>query len=154
MMIQYSNIKSKYPDCVLLFRLGDFYEAFDDDARYVSKVLGLVLTHRSDHPMAGIPHHALGIYLKKLIEQGNKVAICDQLEDPATAKGIVKRDVTRVVTPGTLIDEDILTESNNYIAAFYKDQVSLIDISTGDFFLDHGFEAIERYAPSHVIHQG
>jgi len=154
MMVQYSNLKAQYPDCILLFRLGDFYETFDDDARYVSKVLGLVLTHRSDHPMAGIPYHALNLYLKKLIEKGNKVAICDQLEDPALAKGIVKRDVTRIVTPGTVIEDDVLTKENNYIAAYYKGVTALIDISTGDFFVDSSEEAIEKYDPKHVIHQG
>ncbi len=154
MMVQYSNLKAQYPDCVLLFRLGDFYETFDDDARYVSKVLGLVLTHRSDHPMAGIPYHALNLYLKKLIENGNKVAICDQLEDPALAKGIVKRDVTRIVTPGTIIEDDVLPTENNYIAAYYKGVTALIDISTGDFFVDTSEEAMEKYNPKHVIHQG
>lgn len=154
MMVQYANLKAQYPDCVLLFRLGDFYETFDDDARYVSKVLGLVLTHRSDHPMAGIPYHALNLYLKKLIENGNKVAICDQLEDPALAKGIVKRDVTRVVTPGTIIEDDVLTVANNYIASYHKGVTALIDISTGDFFVDPSEEAIEKYNPKHVIHQG
>lgn len=153
-MTQYSNLKSQYPDCVLLFRLGDFYETFDDDARYVSKILGLVLTHRSDHPMAGIPYHALNLYLKKLVENGNKVAICDQLEDPALAKGLVKRDVTRVVTPGTVIEEDVLTEANNYIAAYYKGAMALVDISTGDFIIDASEEAIEKYRPKHVIHSG
>lgn len=154
MMAQYSNLKSQYPDCILLFRLGDFYETFDDDARYVSKIIGLILTHRSGHPMAGIPYHALNLYLKKLVENGNKVAICDQLEDPALADGLVKRDVTRVVTPGTVIEEDVLTEANNYIAAYYKGVVALVDISTGDFIIDSSEEAIEKYKPKHVIYSG
>ncbi len=154
MMVQYTNIKSQYSDCIVLFRLGDFYETFDDDARYASKVLGLVLTHRSDHPMAGIPYHALDIYLKKLVELGNKIAICDQMEDPSMANGIVKRDVTRVVTPGTLIDDGILTDANNYIAAFYKNILAFVDISTGDFLIEYSMESIEKYSPRHVIHQG
>lgn len=154
MMAQYSNIKSRYPDCILLFRLGDFYETFDEDAKYVSKSLGLVLTHRADHPMAGIPHHTLNLYLKKLIENGNKVAICEQLEDPSVANGIVKRDVTRIVTPGTVIEDDVLTPANNYIAAYYKGATALADISTGDFFVDSSQDSIEKYAPKHVISVG
>ncbi len=154
MMAQYSNIKARYPDCILLFRLGDFYETFDDDAKYVSKTLGLVLTRRSDHPMAGIPYHTLNLYLKKLIENGNKVAICDQLEDPAVANGIVKRDVTRIVTPGTIIEDDVLTPANNYIAAYYKGCVALVDISTGDFFVDSNEDSIGKYSPKHIIHNG
>jgi DNA mismatch repair protein MutS len=152
MMKQYMDLKAQYPDSVLLFRVGDFYEAFGDDARYISRALGLVLTHRGDQPMAGIPHHALNVYLKKLVEQGNKVAICDQLEDPKYAKGLVKRDVTRVVTPGTLIEDDALSEENNYIAAIYEKSVALIDISTGDFMVESSLDAVNRYTPKHVIY--
>ncbi len=152
MMVQYIDLKRQYPDSVLLFRVGDFYEAFDMDARYISKALGLVLTHRGNYPMAGIPHHALDTYLKKLVEQGNKVAICDQLEDPKYAKGLVKRDVTRVVTPGTLINDDALTTENNYIAAIYSTSVALVDISTGDFVVESSLDAVERYSPRHVLY--
>jgi len=154
MMIQYSKLKAQYKDCVLLFRVGDFYEAFNEDAKYISKALSLVLTHRGDNPMAGIPHHALDVYLKKLVEQGNKVAICDQLEDPKFARGLVKRDVTRVVTPGTLITDNVLTSENNYIAAVYKNVVAMVDISTGDFIVEPSLDAIERYTPKHIIYTG
>lgn len=152
MMIQYTNLKKQYSDSVLLFRVGDFYEAFGMDAKYISKALGLVLTHRGSQPMAGIPHHALDIYLKKLVEQGNKVAICDQLEDPKYAKGLVKRDVTRVVTPGTLINDDALTTENNYISAIYSTSVALVDISTGDFIIESSLDAVERYSPRHILY--
>ncbi len=154
MMAQYSKLKAQYKDCVLLFRVGDFYEAFNEDARHISKSLSIVLTHRGDNPMAGIPHHALDVYLKKLVEQGNKVAICDQLEDPKFAHGLVKRDVTRVVTPGTLITDDVLTSENNYIAAVYKNTVAMVDISTGDFIVEPSLDAIERYTPKHIIYAG
>ncbi len=152
MMVQYTDLKRQYPDSVLLFRVGDFYEAFGMDAKYISKALGLVLTHRGDQPMAGIPHHALDVYLKKLVEQGNKVAICDQLEDPKYAKGLVKRDVTRVVTPGTLINDDALTTENNYISAIYSTSVALVDISTGDFIVESSLDAVERYSPRHILY--
>ncbi len=152
MMVQYTDLKRQYPDSVLLFRVGDFYEAFGMDAKYISKALGLVLTHRGDQPMAGIPHHALDVYLKKLVEQGNKVAICDQLENPKYAKGLVKRDVTRVVTPGTLINDDALTTENNYISAIYSTSVALVDISTGDFIVESSLDAVERYSPRHILY--
>ncbi len=154
MMAQYVSLKERYSDCVLLFRLGDFYEAFNEDARYVSKYLGLVLTHRNETPMAGMPHHAVDVYVKKLVELGNKVAICDQLEDPSEAKGIVKRDVTRVITPGTLITDNTLTAENNYIAAVYNKTIAFIDISTGDFFVEGSLDSIDRYKPRHMIHNG
>ncbi len=154
MMKQYFDLKAKYQDSVLLFRVGDFYEAFGEDAKYISKALGLVLTHRADQPMAGIPHHALNVYLKKLVEQGNKVAICDQLEDPKYAKGLVKRDVTRVVTPATLIEDDALSEENAYLAAVYNQSVALVDISTGDFVVENSIDALSRYSPKHLIYTG
>ncbi|MEI6887402.1 MAG: DNA mismatch repair protein MutS [bacterium] len=143
---QYLELKNKYKDCVLLFRMGDFYETFDDDARLMSKILGLTLTSRSKgsskRPLAGIPHHALHTYLGKIVNAGFKVAIADQMEDPKFAKGIVKRDVVRVVTSGTLIDDKNLPpETNNYIVSvFSKIQkaqthwgLSWIDLSTGEF---------------------
>ncbi|MBP8658031.1 MAG: DNA mismatch repair protein MutS, partial [Fervidobacterium sp.] len=137
MMKQYLDIKAKYKDAILLFRLGDFYEAFFDDAVTVSKVLNIVLTKRQDSPMAGIPYHALDNYLKKLVENGYKVAICDQMEDPATAKGIVKREVTRVVTPGTIIEDEMLSVENNYMMSLYETKDGmvicvLVDTSTGE----------------------
>lgn len=139
MMQQYMDIKSKYKDAILLFRLGDFYEAFFEDAEIVSKTLDLVLTHRQDAPMAGVPYHALNTYLKKLVQFGYKVAICDQVEDPSTAKGLVKREVTRIVTPGTVLEDDLLDQnSNNYLVAICRKSeysVAGVDISTGESFV-------------------
>lgn len=139
MMQQYMQIKSRYKDAILLFRLGDFYEAFFEDAQLVSKVLDLVLTHRQGAPMAGVPYHAVNIYLKKLVQAGYKVAICDQLEDPAFAKGLVKREVTRIVTPGTILEDELLEqESNNYLVALCKSSqyaVAGVDVSTGESFV-------------------
>nr|WP_312058015.1 DNA mismatch repair protein MutS [Fervidobacterium pennivorans] len=160
MMKQYLDIKRKYQDAILLFRLGDFYEAFFDDALVVSKVLNIVLTKRQDAPMAGIPYHALDNYLKKLVDSGYKVAICEQMEDPATAKGIVKREVTRVITPGTLIEDELLTTSNNYMASIYETKAGelycvLTDTSTGDVIVKK-FDNLEEfydYAETHEISQ-
>lgn len=140
---QYLQIRKKYPDCILLFRLGDFYEAFDEDAKTVSKVLGITLTGRgkSDNriPMAGIPHHALKQYLPKLVKGGYKVALAEQLEEPVAGK-LVKRDVTKVITAGTLTDENLLTEyENNYLAVVHYNNktkdwgLAFADVSTGEF---------------------
>jgi DNA mismatch repair protein MutS len=124
-MQQYNSIKAKYPDALLLFRVGDFYETFSEDAIKASKVLGIVLTKRSngaaaDMELAGFPHHSLDTYLPKLVRAGMRVAICDQLEDPKTTKKIVKRGVTEVVTPGVTFSDKILDhKSNNFLAAFY-----------------------------------
>ncbi|RKY23583.1 MAG: DNA mismatch repair protein MutS, partial [Planctomycetota bacterium] len=121
-MEQYKRIKREHADAVLFFRMGDFYEMFFDDAKLAAKVLGIALTSRSKGPgavpMAGVPHHAVEGYLQKMIRAGYRVAICDQLEDPSQARGIVERGVTRIVTPGTLT-EDALLESKrpNYLAA-------------------------------------
>ncbi len=160
MMKQYLDIKRKFQDAILLFRLGDFYEAFFDDALVVSKVLNIVLTKRQDAPMAGIPYHALDNYLKKLVDSGYKVAICEQMEDPATAKGIVKREVTRVITPGTLIEDELLTTSNNYMASIYETKAGelycvLTDTSTGDVIVKK-FDNLEEFydfAETHEISQ-
>ena len=143
MMQQYMKLKEKYKDAILLFRLGDFYETFFDDAKIVSKVLNIVLTKRQDAPMAGIPYHALENYLKKLVDAGYKVAICDQVEDPSKAKGLVKREVTRIVTPGALVEDEFLSpESNNYMACIHCGynviSTALVDVSTGDVLVkDH-----------------
>jgi len=160
MMKQYLDIKKKYQDSILLFRLGDFYEAFFDDALTVSKVLSIVLTKRQDAPMAGIPYHALDNYIKKLVDGGYKVAICEQMEDPATAKGIVKREVTRVITPGTLIEDELLTTSNNYMVSLYESRSGIItsvltDSSTGDVVVKN-FETYEElfdFVDTHEISQ-
>ncbi|MDI3471863.1 MAG: mismatch repair protein MutS [Thermotogaceae bacterium] len=148
MMKQYKEIKSNYKDAILLFRLGDFYEAFFDDAKIVSKELQIVLTSRNGAPMAGIPHHSLDNYLKKLIRKGYKVAICDQVEDPKQAKGIVRREVTRVVTPGVVFEDTILEEHNNYILAMIEKSGKIltaqIDFSTGDFYVFE-FDSVESF---------
>jgi DNA mismatch repair protein MutS len=142
-MQQYKRLKAQYPDAILFFRMGDFYEMFYEDARTASKVLGLALTSRSKGegavPMAGVPYHALDTYLAKMIRAGYRVAICDQVEDPALAKGLVKRDITRLVTPGTLTDDALLDDKeNNFLAAVHLDGpragLAWVDLSTGAFF--------------------
>ncbi len=143
LMRQYRKIKEKYPEMILLFRMGDFFETFEEDAIITSKVLGITLTKRAsgsaaDVPLAGFPHHALETYLPKLIKAGYRVAVCEQLEDPKLAKGIVKRDVIEVVTPGATFSEKLLNhKSNNYLLALYlKEDIcgfSFCDITTGEF---------------------
>lgn len=165
-MQQHNAIKARYPDAVLLFRVGDFYETFNDDAIIASKVLGIVLTKRangsaSQQDLAGFPHHSLDTYLHKLVKAGYRVAVCDQLEDPKTAKGIVKRGVTEMVTPGVAVNDKILENaSNNFLAAvhFGKDQtgVSFLDISTGEFFVAQGNleyvdKLLQSFKPAEVI---
>ncbi|MGI6206117.1 MAG: DNA mismatch repair protein MutS [Anaerovoracaceae bacterium] len=145
MMQHYLNTKEKYKDCILFYRLGDFYEMFFDDAVTVSRELQLTLTGKScgldeRAPMCGVPHHAADFYIKRLIEKGYKVAVCEQLEDPALAKGIVKRDVVRIVTPGTLLDSSMLASgSNNYLASVFDDGketgLAYCDISTGELII-------------------
>lgn len=148
-MKQYQQMKAKYPDTILLFRMGDFFETFDEDAKIASKVLGIVLTKRGngaagDVPLAGFPHHALDIYLPKLLRAGYRVAICEQLEDPKFAKGIVKRDVIEVVTPGVAFSEKILEQKqNNFLASVALPSplttsehvigFAFVDVSTGEF---------------------
>jgi DNA mismatch repair protein MutS len=141
-MNQYRRIKSEYPDAILFFRMGDFYELFYDDARVGSKVMGIALTSRSKGdnpvPMCGVPYHAVDSYLAKMIRAGYRVAICEQMEDPALAKGLIKRDVSRVVTPGTLTDDALLEDKeNNFLAAvsLEGDRAGLawVDLSTGAF---------------------
>ena len=170
MMQNYLDTKAKYKDCILFYRLGDFYEMFFDDAITVSKELELTLTGKDcgleeRAPMCGIPHHAINTYIPKLIEKGYKVAICEQLEDPRYAKGIVKRDVVKIVTPGTITDLTMLDEKkNNYIACIYMERkecaISFCDISTGEFFISSvkGVDVntkilneISRIAPSEII---
>ncbi len=140
MMQQYLEIKDKYEDCIIFFRLGDFYEMFFDDAILTSRLLELTLTGKQAGldervPMCGIPHHAYVSYVDELIDKGYKVAICEQLEDPKETKGMVKRDVIQVVTKGTRIDSNIDSKSNNYIANVYSFNycfgISYAEISTG-----------------------
>ena len=143
MMQQYVDTKEQYKDCILLYRLGDFYEMFFDDAITASKELEITLTGKDcglkeRAPMCGIPYHSIQNYLSKLITNGHKVAICEQMEDPALAKGLVKRDVIRVITPGTVIESNILEEKkNNYISSIYKVGIhyglAYSDVSTGEF---------------------
>lgn len=142
MMSQYLDIKGKHQDCILFFRLGDFYEMFFDDAIQASKILDITLTGKScglteKAPMCGVPYHSAQGYIQKLILAGKKVAMCEQIEDPSQAKGIVKREVVKIITPGTVIDEDIIDrEKNNYLLSFiYSDNnfdISFIDVSTGE----------------------
>ena len=170
MMKQYFEVKNKYKNHILFYRLGDFYEMFFDDAITASRELELTLTGRDcgleeRAPMCGVPHHACEMYLKRLIEKGYMVAICEQTEDPAKCKGIVPREVIRVVTPGTLIESSLLDEtSNNYICAFYmKDKQSalcLADISTGEVHLfefsgkemiNGAINELSRFEPSEIL---
>lgn len=144
MMKHYNSVKEKYPDCVVFYRLGDFYEMFFDDAIRVSKMLDLTLTGRDcgldeRAPMCGIPYHAADAYIAKLVEQGEKVAICEQVEDPSLAKGLVERDVVRIVTAGTITEESLIDErENNFIACVYLTEKGAgycwCDITTGDFY--------------------
>ncbi|MHC4456072.1 MAG: DNA mismatch repair protein MutS [Planctomycetota bacterium] len=150
-MKQFHQFKAKHPDCILFFRMGDFYETFYDDAKTCSKVLGLTLTSRSKGtnpiPLAGVPYHAVDGYLKKMLQAGYKVAVCEQVEDPKTAKGVVKRDVVRVITPGTLTDDILLTDKeDNFLCAVSLGTnttatISWVDISTGHFFVQQLPEA-------------
>ena len=140
MMKQYLEVKNSYKDCLVLFRLGDFYETFLDDAKLVSKELQIVLTSRNGVPMAGVPYHSINGYLKKLVTAGYKITIYEQTEDPALARGLVKREVTRVVTPGTIVEDELLPESeNNYIIAVGEaDELFIMataDVSTGEVAL-------------------
>ncbi|MDQ3535673.1 MAG: DNA mismatch repair protein MutS, partial [Bacteroidota bacterium] len=166
LMKQYNAIKSRHPGALLLFRVGDFYETFGEDAIKASKILGIVLTKRANGAashieLAGFPHHSLDTYLPKLVRAGNRVAICDQLEDPKTVKGIVKRGVTELVTPGLSFNDNVLEKnSNNYLASihFDKDQigVSFLDLSTGEFLASRGTEnyidkLLQSFHPSEVI---
>jgi DNA mismatch repair protein MutS len=144
LMRQYRKIKAQYPDAIVLFRMGDFYETFEEDAKIAARVLGIALTKRAngaaaDVPLAGFPHHALDTYLHKLVRAGYKVAICEQLEDPKLAKGIVKRDVVEVITPGVALTDKLLdNRSNNFVCAIYfKDEkvgFAFADVSTGEFY--------------------
>ena len=145
LMRQYTQIKSQYPDAILFFRMGDFYEMFNEDAKVASRALQISLTKRGksdgmDIPLCGFPYHAAEPYIAKLIRQGYKVAVCEQVEDPKKAKGIVKREVIRVVTPGTVLDEGMQEARENlYVASFVQSAggvgLALIDLTTGEFLL-------------------
>ena len=140
MMQQYRDAKARHPGMMLLFRMGDFYETFEEDAELLSRVLGLTLTSRDKSiPMAGFPHHSLEGHLRKLLQLGHRVAVCDQVEDAALAKGLVKREVTRVVTPGTITEDELLDPRQpNHLAALYPSKnaygLAWVELSTGEFF--------------------
>lgn len=166
LMKQHKEIKARYPDAVLLFRVGDFYETFSEDALISSRVLGITLTKRSNGAaaaveLAGFPHHALDTYLHKLVKAGYRVAICDQLEDPKTVKGIVKRGVTELVTPGVASNDKLLdNKTNNFLAALYLGEphcgIAFLDISTGEFYVAQGNEEymdklLQSFQPSELL---
>ena len=165
LMKQYNQIKAKYPDALLLFRVGDFYETFREDAIKTSQVLGIVLTNRNNGgeqtELAGFPHHSLNSYLPKLVKAGYRVAICDQLEDPKLTKTIVKRGVTELVTPGVALNDDILQSGqNNFLASIWLDSpengIAFLDISTGEYYVAQGDNAytdklLENFRPNEVL---
>ena len=159
MMRQYLAIKREVPvGAIVMFRLGDFYEMFGEDAVVASPILGATLTHRGDQPMCGVPYHALNSYLAKLIRAGKTAALCDQVEDPKTAKGLVRREVTRIVTPGTVTEDGLLDETTNtYVAATSGLGLALLDLSTGEFVVEDFStqekmdEALDRYRPAEML---
>ncbi len=166
LMKQYSQVKAKYPGALLLFRVGDFYETFGEDAIKASKILNIVLTKRSNGSaaaveLAGFPHHALDTYLPKLVKAGHRVAICDQLEDPKLVQGIVKRGVTELVTPGLAYNDHVLDQKhNNYLASLYFDQeqlgIAFLDVSTGEFLMAQGEASyvdklVQSFNPPEII---
>ncbi|MDD2814018.1 MAG: DNA mismatch repair protein MutS, partial [Bacteroidales bacterium] len=166
LMKQYLAVKRKYPDAVLLFRVGDFYETFSDDAIKASRILGITLTRRANGAasyveLAGFPFHALDTYLPKLVRAGERVAICEQLEDPKLTKKIVKRGVTELITPGVSINDQILEhKENNFLAALHIDRqvagVAFLDISTGEFLtaegsIDYIDKLLNSFAPKEVL---
>ncbi|PCJ91975.1 MAG: DNA mismatch repair protein MutS [Flavobacteriaceae bacterium] len=164
-MKQYNTIKTKYPDALLLFRVGDFYETFGEDAVKASKILGIILTHRNNGgdrmELAGFPHHSINTYLPKLVKAGQRVAICDQLEDPKMTKTIVKRGVTELVTPGVAFNDDILSaKTNNFLCAVHFGRkligISFLDISTGEFLTYQGNDEqidklLQNFSPNEVL---
>ena len=166
LMKQYFDIKSEYDDSIVLFRMGDFYETFNDDAKITAKILGIVLTKRAngaaaDVPLAGFPYHALDNYLYKLVNAGHRVAICEQVEDPKLSKGIVKREVIEVVTPGTITAEQAIDQkANRYLASLHFNKTNvgyaILDQSTGEFFIgecekNNISESLRKFAPQEVI---
>ena len=167
LMGQYNTIKAKYPDALLLFRVGDFYETFGQDAIKTSQILGIVLTKRANGDghieLAGFPHHSVDSYLPKLVRAGMRVAICDQLEDPKMVKGIVKRGVTELVTPGVTFNDQVLTsKKNNFLLSLHKEKekfgMALVDVSTGEFLVSEGpleklLHIVHTFDPSEIIYQ-
>lgn len=164
-MKQYNSIKAKYPDALLLFRVGDFYETFGEDAVKAANILGIVLTHRNNGgdniELAGFPHHSLNTYLPKLVKAGERVAICDQLEDPKQTKKIVKRGVTELVTPGVAFNDEVLqAKTNNFLCAIHYGKkllgISFLDVSTGEFMTTQGSaeyidKLLQNFKPSEIL---
>ncbi|SVD55901.1 uncharacterized protein METZ01_LOCUS408755, partial [marine metagenome] len=167
LMGQYNGIKAKHPNALLLFRVGDFYETFGNDAIKTSKILGIILTNRSNGSskteLAGFPYHALNTYLPKLVRAGQRVAICEQLEDPKLTKKIVRRGVTELVTPGVSYNDLVLeNKENNFLACVYYGKtnlgISFLDISTGEFLLAEGNteyidKLLQSFNPNEVLYQ-
>ncbi len=176
LMKQYNTIKARYPDALLLFRVGDFYETFGSDAVKAANILGIVLTKRANGyasfiELAGFPHHSLDTYLPKLVRAGQRVAICDQLEDPKLTKTIVKRGVTELVTPGVSYNDKVLEhKANNFLASVYLSSnppatkkgidagVSFLDVSTGEFLVAEGNleyidKLLQNFRPSEILYQ-
>jgi DNA mismatch repair protein MutS len=166
MMKQFVEIKSQHPDAILLFRVGDFYETFSDDAITASEILGITLTRRANGAaqfveLAGFPHHALDTYLPKLVRAGKRVAICDQLEDPKTTKKLVKRGITELVTPGVSINDNVLNhKENNFLCAIHFTNnllgISFLDISTGEFLTTEGKKdnidkLLSNFSPKEIL---
>ena len=167
MMKQFFDFKAKYPEALLLFRCGDFYETYCEDAVIASRILGITLTHRNNgynkgDEMAGFPHHALDTYLPKLIRAGKRVAICDQLEDPKLTKKLVKRGITELVTPGVAMQDTVLNyKENNFLCAVHFGKgscgVAFLDISTGEFLTGEGtYDYVEKlignFQPKEVLY--
>ena len=169
MMKQFHNLKSQHPDAILLFRCGDFYETYCEDAVTASQILGITLTRRNNKgttastEMAGFPHHALDTYLPKLIRAGHRVAICDQLEDPKLTKKLVKRGITELVTPGVALTDNVLNcKENNFLAAIHFGRgtcgVAFLDISTGEFLVGEGTpeyvdKLLANFAPKEILYE-
>lgn len=168
LMKQYNQIKARHPEALLLFRVGDFYETFGEDAIKTSRILGIILTKRgsgsaTEIELAGFPHHSLDTYLPKLVRAGQRVAICDQLEDPKMTKTIVKRGVTELVTPGVSFNDQVLEQSrNNFLCAIHFEKatigVAFLDVSTGEFLVAQGNKEyidklISGFEPTEIIYQ-
>ena len=169
MMAQFHDLKKKHPDAIMLFRCGDFYETYCDDAVTAAQVLGITLTHRKNkngtaaNEMAGFPYHALDVYLPKLVRAGQRVAICEQLEDPKMVKGLVKRGVIELVTPGVVMEDNVLAhKENTYLASICFGKrltgVAFLDISTGEFYVAEGTDTyidklMANLRPKEVIYQ-
>ena len=168
-MLQYDNIKAQYPDAIVLFRMGDFYETFGEDAIETSAILGITLTRRANGgaatvELAGFPHHAIDSYLPRLVRAGKRVAICEQLEDPKLVKkGVVKRGVIEVVTPGVVLENNVVEQrENHYLASVYFGQhstgVAFLDLTTGEFSVAEGDDKyieklLSSFAPKEIVYQ-